>query len=157
MLTDNRKYPLGDMFWPTAILTENNPVSHNTHLKLTLTQLCCWVATWLGPSPLTQLCCQGESAVCFCHSWAVLCLLMNHSFIGSYCLGRWSCQHLYPALLLLNGTHAQRGIPKEPRWPRWQFTTLRRRQDWVVGRHMMCRCHSREGGLYTGVVRASSI
>ncbi len=33
------------------------------------------------PSPLTQLCCQGESAVRFCHSLAVLCLLMNHSFI----------------------------------------------------------------------------
>ncbi len=40
--------------------------------------------------PLTQLCCQGESAVHFCCSWAVLRLLMNHSFIGSHCLARWS-------------------------------------------------------------------
>jgi hypothetical protein len=34
-------------------------------------------------SSLTQLCWWGESAVCFCHSFAC-------SNIGSYCLARWS-------------------------------------------------------------------
>jgi len=35
------------------------------------------------------------------------------SFIGSYCLARWSytCQHLYPALLPLNGARAPRSVP----------------------------------------------
>jgi len=48
------------------------------------------------------------SYVCFCHSLACLHLLMNHSNIGSYCWAIWSktSQHLYPALLPLNGTHA---------------------------------------------------
>jgi hypothetical protein len=38
-----------------------------------------WPPSYL-PSPFTQLCCRGESAVPFCHLWAAIRLLMNHFY-----------------------------------------------------------------------------
>jgi len=68
-------------------------------------------------------------------------------------LARWSYtgQHLYSALLPLDGAGALGGVP-------WELTPSRGEgtfEQWVC--HAVHRCHSREGGWDTGVGRASSI